>query len=561
MKRDPHRIRKRALLLLFVLVLVTSVVVVLFLALSPKSAASAAQGTVGPQGPQGTQGPPARSSATGANGTRTDGPVGANGANGDSVQGLVSSVMSVGVSRATEEQTDNSNMADLRSRIDYAEVAAAAAKKPLDPSELAYVRALARKGVPIDLDAVSWLRGALSPARLDAAQLGGLASYTALQRVAMVRSWNKGARFVFKTETVALPRTGAVGPQGAVGAYGPQSVKGATASKRVAFGNFRHTLWTADARTAQGDVYLVGKSGTFKCIRCPKTDATQIPITVKSATDIPDGVAEPGLTFRDANVYMPPTRDSKPKHFDRHSASPYLANFPWKAYEPYESLIVENDFKLTSLMNTEFDYVIIPPFFAVYLTPHYHGYHASTQSCHRGFGLFLSSAQYGACYAEAHGDVVYGTCDKAKYPMCTKETEKSATSGFSGAPCTTTGWMPGFGKDGAYVPGVLLMNDDAGSEWLVRRGDLLQKGNTVVMACNKQPLLSNVRVPTVVNCAAAWNYATCPHYGIVRSHTDPWSGDQVPILDAVGDIASTKELFEPYHTTLGIVVTYRSSLA
>ena len=157
--------------------------------------------------------------------------------------------------------------------------------------------------------------------------------------------------------------------------------------------------------------------------------------------------------------------------------------------------------------------------------------------------------------------MVYGTCESAKYPMCTKETEKSAASGYSGAPCTTTGWMPGFGSDGAYVPGVLLMNDDAGSEWVVRRGDLLQKGNGVVMACNKQPLLSDVRVPTVVNCAAAWNYAVCPHYGVVRSHTDPWSGDDVPILDAVGDVASTLELFVPYHTTLGIVVTYRSKLA
>jgi hypothetical protein len=173
----------------------------------------------------------------------------------------------------------------------------------------------------------------------------------------------------------------------------------------------------------------------------------------------------------------------------------------------------------------------------------------------------LSSDLYGACYSEAHGDVVYGTCESAKYPMCTKETAKSATSGFSGAPCTTTRWMPGFGKDGAYVPGVLLMNDDGGSEWAVSKGDLVQKASDLRMACDGRTLLSDVRVPTVVNCAAAWNYAVNPHYGVVRSHTHPWSGDQVPTLDAVGDVAcASRPLFVSYHATLGIVVAFRSDL-
>ena len=295
--------------------------------------------------------------------------------------------MKVGVSRATAEQTNNSNMADLRSRIDYEE-----ATQKRDPREMAEVRAISRslsRNAVLNLDSydrIKWLRGAVSPARLDVGLLGPLAKYTATQRVAMVRSWNLGARFVFKEETVALPR----------------------ATTNGAFGSFTHTLWTADARTANGDVYLGGKSGTFRCIRCPKTDATQIPINVKSAKDIPNGVAEPGLTLRDGNVYMPPTKDSKPNHFDSHSARALIPGFPWLPYETYESLIVENDFKRTSLMNTKFDYVVIPPLFAVYLTPHYHGYHASTQSCHRGFGLFKSSSEYGACFKEAYGDVVYG---------------------------------------------------------------------------------------------------------------------------------------------------------
>jgi hypothetical protein len=457
------------------------------------------------------------------------------------------SVVDVGVDRATAAQTTESNMADLRSRIDYEVVAAAAEKRTLDPSELAYARETARamaRGARVDLGGqASLIRGAVRPARLDAGRLNALTMYTPAQRVAMVRLWNLGARFVFDTETVALPR--------------------ATTGPLAPFGRFRHTTWTADARTANGGGYLGGgKSGTFRCIRCPnlKTAATQTPLSVKTAKDIPDGVAEPGLTFRDGNVYMPPTSGSKPDHFSSHSANPGLATFPWEPYESYESLIVENDFKTTKLMNTDFARVTIPPLFAVYLTPHYHGYHASTQSCHRGFGLFKSSRQYGACFAEAYDGVVYGTCDNAKYPMCAKETAKSASSGYSGAPCTTTGWMPGFGADGVYVPGVLLMNDDAGSEWVVRAGDVVSKRD--VMACDKRTMLSSVRAPSVVNCAAAWNYAVCPHYGVVRSHTDPWSGDQAPILDAVGDVAcASRELFVSYHATLGIIVTFRSDLA
>jgi hypothetical protein len=289
-----------------------------------------------------------------------------------------------------------------------------------------------------------------------------------------------------------------------------------------------------------------------------------LPVSARSATDIPDGVTDPGLGVRDEYVYMPPTKDSQPGHLANHVGFSAISSFPWYPYESYADLVARtarSGFKSTTLMNTEFVSVSIPPLFAVYLTPHYHGYHASTQSCHRGFALFRASADVkGSCFESAHGGVVYGTCPDVPYARCAKEKPYGATSTVRKAPCTTTRWMPGFGEDGVYVPGVLLMNDDVGSEWIVRPGDVVQKETDATTTCDGAILLG-ATAPTVVNCCAAWNYAVFPHYGVVRANAEPWSGDMPPTRDAVGDIAcSSRDMFVEYHRGLGIVVAFRGKM-
>jgi hypothetical protein len=330
------------------------------------------------------------------------------------------------------------------------------------------------------------------------------------------------------------------------------------------FGAFEHSAWTADERTATGyAVYLGGAKSVpatgFACVRCPATDATAIPFDERAATEIPDGVTDPGTGVRDAYAYRPPTKDSKPRHLEHHSGFSAISSFPWEPHESYAELIrktASSGFKRTKLLNTEFLGVRVPSLFAVYVTPHYHGYHASTQSCHGGFGLFRASKDVAkSCFDAAYGGVVYGTCPDVPYVRCAKETPRGAASTDRKAPCTTTGWMPGFGPDGSYVPGVLLMNNDVGSEWFVRPGDVVHR--KIVRTCDGKHL-AEIKAPTVVNCCAAWNYAVFPHYGVVRSNHEPWSGDMPPTRDAVGDVAcASREMFVEYHSSLGIVVAYR----
>ena len=471
------------------------------------------------------------------------------------VGGFVPSTLDVGVSRAGASQAaDTVSAATLGARLDYHE--ATEDRKSVEAEAISVGHAIERRagaGTVSWIDErringvraahVDWLRGLAAPARLDAGRLDALTKYTPAQRLALVRSWNAGARFVFGPSTLALPR-------------GP-------AARREPFGAFAHSAWTADARTSKGSAFLGGMAVPalgFSCIRCPRTPATAFPIAVRAATEIPDGVLEPGLGIRDGYVYLPPTRSSMPSHFTRHSGFEAVSDFPWDPYEPYATLVEQTStsgFKRTKLMNTEFERVHVPPLFAVYLTPHYHGYHASTQSCHRGFALFRSSA--GApCFESARGGVVYGACPDVPYARCTKEVARGATSATTGAPCTTTQWMPGFGTDGAYVPGVLLLNDDAGSEWVVRTGDVVQKLPTT--ACDDRTIMLVTTAPAVVNCCAAWNYAVFPHYGVVRASAEPWSGDMPPTRDAVGDIAcASRAAFVKYHRSLGIVVAFRSA--
>ena len=488
------------------------------------------------------------------------------------------STLDVGVNRASVYQAESTvDVATLAARLDYEEVEASAMKRATSAAALAAGRAIERRlgtgkaewrsiinqFAGIDARHVAWLRGLMAPARLDAGKLDTLTAYTAAQRLALVRAWNDGARFVF---VVPTDRSGLTGLVELVLPRAESTGLAATAA--APFGEFAHSAWTADERTATGySVYLGGATSVpatgFACIRCPATTSTAIPFGERAATQIPDGVLEPGTGVRDAYAYRPPTDGTEPGHLRDHGGFPAVASFPWEPYESYAELIKKtaaSGFKRTPFMNTAFVGVRVPSLFAVYLTPHYHGYHASTQSCHRGFGLFRASKDVAkSCFDAAYGGVVYGTCPDVPYVRCAKETPRGATSTDRKAPCTTTGWMPGFGADGQYAPGVLLMNDDVGSEWYVRPGDVVHK--KIVRACDNATKMPVVKAPTVVNCCAAWNYAVFPHYGVVRSNHEPWSGDMPPTRDAVGDVAcASREMFVEYHRSLGIFVAFRSDL-
>lgn len=481
----------------------------------------------------------------------------------ETVGGFVASTVDVAVGRVAVAQDHATvvSSALVDARLDYDAVAG---KPPVDHATASLARAIARRNVSFVWSVVGAtygdplvksLRSLATPTRPSAERSAALCAYTPRQRHALVRAWNLGARFAFggaTAPTLILPRTRHDG--------GP-------------FHAFVHSAWMADERTARGDVYLGGKqtpAGGFKCIRCPSSSATVLPIEKKPADDIPEGAVDPGSNFRDKYVYATMYRSgvnngSVPKWVDRHitsrndSAVAYIGSHHWDTVDYAAEASAESDFKKTGLKNTEFRSVTIPPLFAAYVTHHYHGYHASTQSCHRGFGLFKSvSGVQGYCLDSAYGGVVYGTCEYLKYPACVKETEFSHSD--TRAPCTTTQWMPGFDPDGLYRPGVLLMNDDAGSEWPLRPDDVVSK--TPVVLCGRSAsVVTGVSVPRFVNCVAAWNYAVHPQYGVVRSHADPWSGDLPPTRDAVGDVAcASRELFVKYHAMLGIVVVFRSDL-
>ena len=557
MRRNARlrRIKIGGALLIVVLCVVA---IVLAFVVSGAASPDTANGSSGPAGPASTTGP----GSTGPTGTTTQVTgsrrAGTTPDNGIVQKGFVPSTLDVGVNRASGYQApDTADAATLGARLDYEEAEAAFLKRATNAVGLAIGRAIERRAsngvvrwsevrnfVRIESAHLEWLKGLMAPERLDAGRLSTLAAYTPDQRLALVRGWNAGARFRFENSILVLPRRKNTGP----------------------FGEFVYSSWTADKRTAEGTTVFLGGGGIpangFTCIRCPSTGATTIPFGELGAKQIPDGVMDPGLGVRDGNVYRPPTNGEKPDHFADHSGAATLAGFPWKPYTSYRELIAQtasSGFKRTNFMNTGFVGVVVPSLFAVYLTPHYHGYHASTQSCHSGFGLFLSSRDAKTCFDDAYGDVVYGTCPDAAYVKCAKEKPYGATSTDRKAPCTTTQWMPGFGTDGTYVPGVLLMNDDVGSEWHVRPGDVLHR--EIVVACDKQTKIPSIKAPSVVSCCAAWNYAVFPHFGVVRSNPEPWSGDMPPTRDAVGNVAcASRDAFVWYHRGLGIFVAFRSDV-
>lgn len=187
-------------------------------------------------------------------------------------------------------------------------------------------------------------------------------------------------------------------------------------------------------------------------------------------------------------------------------------NFAFAPYEPYRSDGPPgNPFKAGSARNTELGSVTIAPGFAVYVTPHYHGFHASQRSCHHGLRRMSSEPDAGGS-------------DRRSVHV---------------EQCRVGSWTPQKLQGGAFVDvdaeplGLVLVNDDLASAWTVERGDVLA---VVALDTSGKGSAAAVRehvFPPLVNCLAAWNYCAFPDHWLQRAHTDPASGDKVPELDVV----------------------------
>jgi hypothetical protein len=171
--------------------------------------------------------------------------------------------------------------------------------------------------------------------------------------------------------------------------------------------------------------------------------------------------------------------------------------FPWKQLVPYGVPLED-----TKLYNDCVASVELPPGFACYVTPHLHSYHMSEKSCMSGLAHLR-----GTPGAEHNGH---------------------------DHQCMVSFWSPQFERSGetgkrADPVGIVLINDDLATRWVVRAGDVLSNRDLDTGAQGDVKL----RFPYVVNCIAAWNIYAEPNVWVQRAHDDPNAGDVPPKFDAV----------------------------
>ena len=225
--------------------------------------------------------------------------------------------------------------------------------------------------------------------------------------------------------------------------------------------------------------------------------------------------------------------------------------FPWAPHVPYDARLgtgggtfAESPFLASPFRNTECTRVVVAPGFAVYVTPHYHGYHASTRTCHHGLPRLQSVPR--AAGGVGNGEVVH--------------VEQ----------CRVGSWTPQRAafKDavvGEEPYGFVLVNDDLGSAWEVARGDMLvpvvldESHRDFAVGARQQ------RFPDLVNCVAAWNYAQFPRHWLQRANVDPSSGDALPTHDVVAgadnNVRSPTDSvtdFVAHNTSLGALTVFRT---
>ena len=247
------------------------------------------------------------------------------------------------------------------------------------------------------------------------------------------------------------------------------------------------------------------------------------------------------------------------------------SNFMWAAYEKYNEAALGpklpnegattgtsawtwNPFKTktqdgpdTELFNTELSGVTVAPGFAVYVTPHYHGYHASQRTCHHGLQAMKSAPGEGG--------------DRRDRPLV--HVEQCRVGSWTPQKVHAPGKFSDLG--GKNEPfGFVLVNDDLASVWCLEPGDVLYSGHLSRPGGTETEAYQ--KFPSLVNCLAAWNYCAFPGHWLQRAHTDPASGDHLPLFDVVAgvqdnNVSATNGFvadFVAHNKKLGALTVFRS---
>ena len=393
-------------------------------------------------------------------------------------------------------------------------------------------------------------------------------------RLQLIERWNEGARLAFaETE---------FGPASLVLLLPKHTGGGHSDPMRVASHfPFQHAFWPSDRVSALGrNVATRDADGAFgaavprTCLRCPSSAARSAVETERVACgfhpaphegaarclarahsqwrDHPsvadgsyyeDGESVAfihGVRLADGMTNLPDgtTRERvrlcDPKHGGGWSNIDG-ASFPWTAHAPYSSdpppPMTWNPFRTTAptgnrpvrIFNDLLRSVEIPPGFAVYVTPHYHGFHASVRTCHHGVPHVRGTP--GA----------RSVLDPSVEPFFTHVLQ-----------CRSSSWAPHLKEhprdkpepQASETPGVILVNDDLGSAWRVEPGDNLNDaGELKVFAGGKAQFKADLYFPSHVNCVAAWNFYAYPRHWLQRSNEGPYDGDALPAFDAVASDA------------------------
>jgi hypothetical protein len=315
---------------------------------------------------------------------------------------------------------------------------------------------------------------------------------SAKQRLALVGEWNK----------LALVRFHVPSDVGAQKTHSRQTLDGPgkevhLPSKNTSNSKFKkfYALWPTDRLTRSA------------CVRCrpnavgnPPVHDARICSGAELKTSDMNAIAplvfhEDGTTYllRGQSLESGYTVEAHCLNADRNDG---IGKFPWEPFVPYAVPLED-----TGLYNDCVASVELPPGFACYVTPHVHSYHMSEKSCMSGLAYLR-----GTPGAEHNGHEHQ---------------------------CRVSGWLPQF-EDKTPVPagqvaepvGIVLINDDLATRWVVSAGDVLR---------NKDMDAGDVklRFPYVVNCIAAWNYYAEPNVWVQRSHDKPNAGDKQPLFDAV----------------------------
>jgi hypothetical protein len=391
-------------------------------------------------------------------------------------------------------------------------------------------------------------------------------------RLRLIEQWNVGALFTFAESELGPASLALRLPKQTPGGSAPYAMV-------ASHFPFQHTFWPSDRVTATGrNVATRDADGNYgaavprACLRCPsaspslrsavETESVACPYDAAEGAskpewrrclaaahsqwkDHPTAAAGDGSYYEDGGavaflhgVHLADgltetgtgARD-RVRVCDAKRGWSNTDGFPWAAYRPYSNdpppPMTWNPFRVTGaggrsvrLFNDLLRGVHIPPGYAVYVTPHYHGFHASGKTCHHGI---------------PH---VRGTPGAAGVLDPTKSDEPFFAHVLQ---CRSASWTPhlkehprGPEPHASQTPGVLLVNDDLGSVWTVEPGDNLNDaGELRFVSGGKAEAKADLFFPSHVNCVAAWNFFAYPRHWLQRSNLDPYDGDAIPAFDAV----------------------------